>query len=198
MDCLAWHRQARGLSAPRRLAAGAHPGPLQAAGPWPLAFLLHSISARSKRQDLRWANPPTLVRRPDQEEHLRASWHSDTIRTLDVLDLHAGPITHARPAATLAVAQRAQQSPKLVVCMFSPADAHIAICDPECLLGPEAVIRVAACARVIFKALREGDHHALLLQARPRDNVMAAKPGVCPAAALPGDLELQLAVRTPV
>ena len=46
-------------------------------------------------------------------------------------DLHAGPITHACPAATLAVAQRGQQNPKWVVCMFSPADAHIIVCDPE-------------------------------------------------------------------
>ena len=43
-----------------------------------------------------------------------------------------------------------------VVCMFSPTEAHIAVCDPEHLLGPEAVIRVADCARVIVKALRQG------------------------------------------
>ena len=152
------------------------------------AILLHTISAPSKRQEPGWANPPTLVWSPDQEEHLRAAWHGDAIRTTDVPDLHAGPITHARPAATLAVAQRGQQSPKWVVCMFSPADAHIAVCDPEHLPGPEAVIRVADCARVIVKALREGEHHALLLQARLKDNGRAARPGVWPAAALPADL----------
>ena len=82
--------------------------------------------------------------------------------------------------------------------MFSPADAHIAVCDPERLLGPEAVIRVADCARVIVKALRKGEHHALLLQACLKDNARAAKPGGWPAVALPADLKLQLAVRTTV
>ena len=65
------------------------------------------------------------------EEHLRAAWQGDTIRAGEVRDLHAGPITHASPAATLAVAQRGHQNPQWVVCMFSPADAHIVICDPE-------------------------------------------------------------------
>ena len=82
--------------------------------------------------------------------------------------------------------------------MFSPADAHIAVCDPERLPGPEAVIRVADCARMIVKALREGKHHALLLQFRLKDNAKAAKPGVWPAAAHPADLELRLAVATTV
>ena len=36
-----------------------------------------------------------------------------------------------RPAATLAVAQCGQQSPKWWVCMFSPADEHIAVFDSE-------------------------------------------------------------------
>ena len=53
-----------------------------------------------------------------------------------------------------------------VVCMFSPADAHIVVCDPERLPGPEAVVRMADCTRMIVKALQEGEHHALLLQAR--------------------------------
>ena len=135
---------------------------------------------------------------PDQEEHLRAAWQGDAIRATDVPDLHAGPITHARPAATLAVAQRGQQNPQWVVCMFSPADAHIVVCDPERLPGPEAVIRVADCTRMIIKALREGEHHALLLQVRLKDNARAARPGVWPAAAHPADLELQLAVPTAV
>ena len=47
---------------------------------------------------------PALVWSPHQEEHLRAAWQGDAIRATDVPDLHAGPITHARPAATLAVA----------------------------------------------------------------------------------------------
>ena len=167
------------------------------ADPWPLAVLLHTISAPNKRQEPGWANPPALVWSPDQEEHLRAAWQGDAIRTTDVPDLHAGPITHARPAATLAVAQRGQQS-RGEDCMFSPADAHIAVCDPDRLPGPEAVIRVADCARVIVKALREGEHHALLLQVRLKDNAKASKPGVWPAAARPADLELQLAVPTTV
>ena len=125
-------------------------------------------------------------------------WQGDAIKALDVPDLHAGPITHACPAATLVVAQRGQQNPQWVVCMFSPADAHIAVCDPQRLPGPEAVVRVADCARMIVKALREGEHHALLLQVRLKDNAKAAKPGVWPAAAHPTDLELQLAVPTTV
>ena len=83
-----------------------------AANPWPLAVLLHTISAPSKRQEPAWADPPTLVCSPDQEEHLRDARHGDAIRTTHVPDLHAGHITHARPAATLAVAQRGQQSTK--------------------------------------------------------------------------------------
>ena len=162
-----------------------------AVDPWPLAVLLHTISAPSKRQEPDWANPPTSAPGPDQEEHLRVAWHGDAIRTKDVPDLHAAFITHARPAPTLVVAQRGQQSPNSVVCMFSPADTHIAICDPERLPGPEAMIRVADCARVFVKALREGEHHALLLQARLKDNARAAKPEMWPAAALPADLELR-------
>ena len=168
------------------------------AGPWPLAVLLHTVSAFNKRQKPGRVNPPALVWSPNQEEHLRAAWQGDAIRAMDVLDLHAGPITHARPAATLAVAQRGQQNPQWVVCMFSPADAHIVVCDPERLPGPEAVVRVADCTRMNVKALREGEHHALLLQVRLKDNARAARPGVWPAAAHPADVELQLAVPTTV
>ena len=82
--------------------------------------------------------------------------------------------------------------------MFSPADAHIAVCDAKRLQGPEAVIRVADWARMIVKALQKGRHHALLLQVCLKDNAKAAKPGVWPAAAHPADLELQLAVPTTV
>ena len=171
-------------------------GPTQAyymsADPWPLAVLLHTVSAPNKRQEPGWVNPSTLVLSPDQEEHLRAAWQGDAIRATDVLDLHAGPITHARPAATLAVAQRGQQNPQWVVCMFSP------VCDPERLPGPEAVVRVTDCTRMIVKALREGEHHALLLQVWLRDNARAAKPGVWPAAAHPAGLELDLVVPTTV
>ena len=168
------------------------------ADPWPLAVLLHTVSAPNKRQEPGWVNPPTLVWSPNQEKHLRAAWQGDAIRATVVPDLHARPITHAHPAATLAVAQRGQQNPQWVVCMFSPADAHIVVCDPERLPGPEAVIRVADCTRMIIKALREGEHHALLLQVRLKDNARAARPGVWPAAAHPADLELLLAVSTAV
>ena len=51
---------------------------------------------------------------------------------------------------------------------------------------------------MIVKALRKGEHHALLLQVRLKDNARAASPGVWPAAAHPADLELQLAVPTTV
>ena len=168
------------------------------ADPSPLAVLLHTVSAPNKRQEPGWANPPTLVWSADQEEHLRGAWQGDAIRTTDVADLHAGPVTQAGPAATLAVAERGQQNPQWVVCMFSPADAHIAVCDPERLPAAEAVILMADCPRVIVKALPEGEHHALLLQVRLKNNAKAAKPGVWPAAARPADLELQLAVPTTV
>ena len=168
------------------------------ADPWPLAVLLHTVGAPNKRQELGWVNPPALVWSPDQEEHLRAAWQGDAIRATDVPDLHAGRITHARPAATLAVAQGGQQSPQWVVCMLSSAVAHIVVCDPERLPGPKAVVRVADCTRMIVKVLREGEHHALLLQVRLKDNARAARPGVWPAAAHPADLELQLAVQTAV
>ena len=99
------------------------------ADPWPLAVLLHTVGAPNKRQQPGWVNSPPLYWSPDQEEHLRAAWQGDAIRATDVLDLQAGPITHARPAATLAVAQRGQQNPQWVLCMFSAADAHIVVCD---------------------------------------------------------------------
>ena len=155
------------------------------ADPWPLAVLLHTVSAPNKRQEPGWVNPSALVRSPDQEEHLRAAWQGDTIRATDVPDLHAGPITYAPPAATLAVAQRGQQNPQWAVCMFSPTDGHIVVCDCKRLPGPEVVVRVADCTRMIVEALWEGKHHALLLQVRLKDNARAARPGVWPAAAPP-------------
>ena len=104
----------------------------------------------------------------------------------------------ARQLPYIAVAKQGQQNPQWAVCMFSPADAHIVVCDPERLPGPEAVVRVADCTRMIVKALREGEHHALLLQVWLKDNARAARPGVWPAAAHPADLELQLVVPTTV
>ena len=197
-----WHSTARQGAFPPLPHVDWQQAPTQAyymlADSWPLAVLLHTVSAPDKRQEPGWVNPPALVWSPDQEEHLRAAWQGNAIRATDVPDLHAGPITHARPAATLAVTQRGQQNPQWVVRMFSPADAHIVVCDPECLPGPEAVIRVADCTRMIVKALREGEHHALLLQVRLKDKARAARPGVWPAAAHPADLELQLAVPTTV
>ena len=197
-----WHSTARQAAFPPLPHADWQQGPTPAyymsADPWLLAVLLHTVSAPNKRQEPGWVNPPALVWSPDQEEHLRAAWQGDAIRATDVPDLHAGPTTHARPAATLAVAQRGQQNPQWVVCMFSPADAHIVVCDPERLPEPEAVVSVADCTRMIVKALREGEHHALLLQVRLKDNARAARQGVWPAAAHPANLELRLAVPTTV
>ena len=177
-------------------------GPTQAyymsADPWPLVVLLHTVGAPNKRQEPGWVNFPALVWSPNQEEHLQAAWQEDAMRATDIPDLHAGPITLARPASTIAVAQRGQPNPQGVVCMFSPADAHIVVCDPERLPGPEAVVRAADCTRMIVKALRGGKHHALLLQVRLKDNSRAVRPGVWPAAAQPADLELQLAVPSTV
>ena len=197
-----WHSTARQGAFPPLPQVDWQQGPIKAyhmsADPWPLAVLLHTVSAPNKRQEPGSVNPPALVWSPYQEEHLRAAWQGDPIRGTDVPGLHGGPITHARPAATLAVAQRGQQNPQWVVCMFSLAEAHIVVCDPERLPGPEAVVRVADCTRMIIKALREGEHDALLLQVRLKDNSRAARPGVWPAAAHPADLELQLAVLTTV
>ena len=197
-----WHSTARQGAFPPLPRGDWQQGPTQAyymsADLWPLAVLLHTVSALNKRQELGWVNLRTLVWSPDQEGHLRAAWQGDTIRATDVPDRHAGPITHARPTATLAVAQRERQNPQWVVCMLSLADAHIVVCDPERLPGPEAVVRVADCTRMIVKALREGEYHTLLLQVRLKDNARAARPGVWPAAEHPADLEPELAVPTTV
>ena len=82
--------------------------------------------------------------------------------------------------------------------MFSPADGHIIVCDPERLRGPETVVRVADCTRMIVNALREGEIHAVLLEVRLKDNARAARLGVWPGAAHLADLQLQLAVPTTV
>ena len=197
-----WHSNARQGAFPPLPHVDWQQGPTQAyymsAESWPLAVLLHTVATPNKRQEPGWVNPPALVWSPDQEEHLRAAWQGDAIRARNAADLHASPITHACRAATLAVAQRGQQNPQWVVCMFSPADAHIVVCDPERLAGSEAVLCVADCTRMIVKALLEGQHHALLLQVRLKDNARAARPGVWPAAAHPADLELQLVVPTAV
>ena len=56
---------------------------------------------------------------------------------------------------------------------------------------------MADCVSVILKALKEGAHHALLLQARLPDDVKAPKLGLLTKAGLlPVVLELQLAVPT--
>ena len=121
-----WHSTARPGAFPPLLHVDWQQGPTQAyymsADPLPLAGLLHTVGVPNKRQKTGWVNPPALVWSPDQEEHLRAAWQRDTISATDVPNLHAGPITHARPAATLALAQRGQQNPQWVVCIFSPAD----------------------------------------------------------------------------
>ena len=142
--------------------------------------------------------PPHTGLEPQPGGTFTGAWQGDSIRTTDVPDLHGGPILQACPAATRAVAQRRQQNPKWVVCMFSPADVRMNVCDSERLPGREAVIRVAHRARVIVKALWEGEHHALLLQVRLKDNARRAKPGVWPMVARAADLELQLAVLTTV
>ena len=123
--------------------------------------------------------------------------NGDAIQSTDVSDLQAGPITHARAAATGAVVERGQQSPKWLGCMFSQVDANIVICNPQPLPGPEAAIRMPDCRWVIVKALKEGDHHALLLKARHIDHAKASKPGPWPeAASRPIEHEVHLAVRT--
>ena len=124
------------------------------ADPWPLAVLLHTVSAPNKRQEPGWANPPALVWSPDQEEHLRAAWQGDAIRATDVPDIHAGPITHARPAGSTGTAEPAVGS-----LLVQPSGGAHRRLRPRAPAGVEAVVRVADCARMIVKALREGERH---------------------------------------
>ena len=200
LDCLAHHREARGISAPapRRLAAGAHPGLLYVGGPLAAGSPATHRQRPQQEAGTGMGQPPRTGVEPRPGVASTGRVAGRRHQSKDVPDLHAGPITHARLAATLAVAERGQQNPQWVVCMFGPADAHIVVCDPERLVGPEAVVRVADCTCMIVKALREGEHHALLLEVRLKNNAWAAKPGVWPAAAHLADLELQLAVRTTV
>ena len=111
-----WHGTARQGAFPPQRHVDWQQGPTKAyymtADPWLLAVLLHTVSAPNKRQEPGWATSPALVWSPDEEGHLRGAWHGDAIRDTDVTDLHVGPITHARPAATLAVAQQEQQNPQ--------------------------------------------------------------------------------------
>ena len=91
-----WHSTARQGAFPPLTHVDWQQGPTQAyymsADPWPLAVLLHTVSAPNKRQEPGWVNPPALVWSPDQEEHLRAAWQGDAIRATDIPDLHAGPV----------------------------------------------------------------------------------------------------------
>ena len=72
-----WHSTARQGVFPPLPHVDWQQGPTQAyymsADPWPLAVLLHTVSAPNKRQEPGWATPPALVWSPDQEEHLRAA-----------------------------------------------------------------------------------------------------------------------------
>ena len=183
-----WHGTARQGAFPLLPHVHWQQGPTQAyymlADPWPLAVLLHTVGAPNKRREPGWVNPPTLVWNPDQEEHLRAAWQGDAI----------GP----RPGGYPSGCPTGTAQPAVGGLHVQPGAAHIAVCDPERLPGPEAVVRVADCTRMIVKALREGKCHALLLQVRLKDNARAARPGVWLAAAHPADLELQLAVPTAV
>ena len=156
------------------------------ADPWYLAALIHTICALSRRQEPGWDNPPACIWSLNQNEHLQAALHGSAIRAKAVPDLHT-------------VAQRGRRNPKWVVCTFGPADAQLVVRNSQRLLGPKATICVANCASVIVKALRLGNHHTLVLQARLRDHAKAGKAGVWPVLTLlPIDLELQLAVPTTV
>ena len=178
-----WHGTARQGAVPPHLDWQQHPNEAYyvTADPWPLAVLLHTISAPNKKK----GPPPHTGLEPRAG---RASTggtarrrHQDRGQSR-----HPRAAHHAQPpGTTLAVAQQGQQGPQWVISMFSPADAHMAVCDPERLPGPEAVVCVADCARVIVKALQEGEHHALLVQVCLKDNAKAAKPGLWPAAARP-------------
>ena len=69
-----WHGTAGQGAFPPQPHVDWQQGPTQAyymtADPWPLAVLLHTVSAPNKRQEPGWVNPPALVWSPDQEEHL--------------------------------------------------------------------------------------------------------------------------------
>ena len=142
------------------------------ADPWPLAVLLHTVSAPNKRQEPGWANPPALVWSPDQEEHLRAAWQGDAIRATDVPDLHAGPITHAPSAATLGVAQLREQNPQWVACMFRDAGGGAPPPGPQ---QGEALMLQAAGYLAILQGHAGGYRSHILAGGRPTSGT--APPG---------------------
>ena len=119
-----WHSTARQGAFPPLShvdwATGAHPGLLHVGGP--LATGGPAAHGQRPQQEAGTGvgQPPRTGVEPRPGGASTAAWQGDAIRATDVPDLHAGPITHARPAATLAVAQRGQQNPQWVVCMFSP------------------------------------------------------------------------------
>ena len=80
------------------------------AKPRPEADLMSTICAAAKRHQPGWTTAPSLVSSPHQGAHLRATWGGEAVRTNDVPELHAGPITQAQPAAILALAQRKEQN----------------------------------------------------------------------------------------
>ena len=163
------------------------------AQPYPLVVLMQPSMPPASGGTRSGPAPPPWSGIPTTRTTCRPRGTARAIQTMDIRDLHAGRIT-TRPAATLAVAQRGA---KWVVYPFSQADAHIVICDPPGLPGHEATVPPGNSPCVIVKALKEGKHHALLLQACLKEHAKAAKPGVWPGAALlPIDVEPQLAVPT--
>ena len=124
------------------------------AKPRPPADLMGTICAPDKRQKPGWTTPPSLVRSTHKGAHLRAESRSKAVRTTDVPEVHAGPITQTQPAAILALAQRGQQNPKCVIGMCSLADAHIFLYYRQLLPGPDATISMANCNKVDVKALK--------------------------------------------
>ena len=139
LDRLAQHHQARGIPtpAPRRLAAGAHPGLLYVGGP------------------LAAGSPATHRQRPQQEAGTGVGQAPRTgveprpggVSTGRVAGRghqghgHPGPprgANHARPpGATLAVAQQGQQNPQWVVCMFSRRTRTSSSATPSACWGPK-------------------------------------------------------------
>ena len=146
----------------------------------PLAFLMHTIIAPSRRQGPVWANSSTWIptRMSTCEPLGRATPFTPQMSrnsTQDPSRMPAQqPISRSR--------KRGGRSAMWVVCMFSPADAHIVAWDPQHLPRPEATIRMADCAGVVVKALKEDNHYVLLLHVRLRHDPKAAKPGVWPDA----------------
>ena len=197
-----WHSTARQGAFPPLPHINWQQGPTQAyymsADPWPLAVLLHTVSAPNKRQEPGWVSPP----RTGVEPRLGGASTSRVAGRRHQGHGRPGPprgANHARPpggypgdgstgTAEPAVGGLHVQPGGRAPRRLRPrANAGARSRDPRGRLHPHD-----------RQGVTGGRTPRLMLQVRLKDNARAARPGVWPAAAHPADLELQLAVLTAV